>query len=1011
MNDISDGALMAALRRQMTLAAAKQVVTTEQPRQPNTPGYKAQEVDFDEALDQQVGGGPATSPTAATSGAVASGRPLHDAGTRRARRDGNNVQVDRELLNMTRASGDFAAAQTALAAKFRLVRYAINECPVDDVDAQYRHQRQRPAPCRPSAPASKSRCRTWPTPSRRAARTAAVPPPRRRADHRRSPALRQRARLGLRDRRQGRRHRRGHAPFRRRYDPSHPDADRTGFVELPNVNPAEEMVDMVGASRAYQANLTAIGLIRDLVAAVARTRKVSHERWPSTHCKGASPSGRRRSAPAAPAGGAGGDGFGDALGALVGAVEETDSSANAAVNGHAQRHRLDVHDAMIALQRAGPDAAVRRCRCATSWCRPTRTSCGCRSRACLHPEPADIETSLAYPCMDSVLPRPQVVRAALTPRQLTSLGRRPSSASVGLVVGSAWYLNRPTYRVLFSDMDAEEAARVVERLKTDKVAYQLDDGGRDDRVPVSSASTTCACSSRAQGMPTIGPHRLRDLRPDRLRRRPSSSSTSTTGARSKASWRARSRRSARCAARASTSRWRRSRCSAPRAAGQGVGHAEAEGHAAAAAPAPSTASPTWSPPSVEGLRPEAVVIIDSFGRAARAADGRRTTSATARVRSSASRSIERDMGDEVVALLEPVVGVERVRVNVAVQLNGAIAGADRRKQYDPSRWSAAAEHRSTGGAPPSSAAAWPARAATCRAGPVRRPHRDAGAGHGRRRRDAALDRRAVATRTQPKLSNYEVEQATTHTIRPRGEVAKLSVAVLVDDEHVTTDGAGRHGQPKRKPRDAGGDAEAAEARRRRGRHRHGARRPGHGREHRRSRTPVDEPVAGADDVAARQRRRSGAGARPGRRPRASAWSRCSVVLRPIVRRVSPTRCRRAARRRRRRVETRAAAAAAAADDRGDRGRDRGAARREAADAGRPPTPVLTRRVATLANEEPENAAKLVRGWLTEENADRAGARPTPQLVRRPQGRHPDAAARRDTRPARCSSTSTRTRSS
>lgn len=56
------------------------------------------------------------------------------------------------------------------------------------------------------------------------------------------------------------------APARRRYDPSHPDADGEGFVELPNINPAEEMVDMVGASRAYQANLTAISLIRDLVS-------------------------------------------------------------------------------------------------------------------------------------------------------------------------------------------------------------------------------------------------------------------------------------------------------------------------------------------------------------------------------------------------------------------------------------------------------------------------------------------------------------------------------------------------------------------------------------------------------------------------------------------------------------------------------------------------------------------------------------------------------------------------
>jgi flagellar basal-body rod protein FlgC len=55
------------------------------------------------------------------------------------------------------------------------------------------------------------------------------------------------------------------APARRRFEPSHPDADAEGYVGLPNVDPAEEMVNMVSAARAYQANLTAINLIRDLV--------------------------------------------------------------------------------------------------------------------------------------------------------------------------------------------------------------------------------------------------------------------------------------------------------------------------------------------------------------------------------------------------------------------------------------------------------------------------------------------------------------------------------------------------------------------------------------------------------------------------------------------------------------------------------------------------------------------------------------------------------------------------
>jgi flagellar basal-body rod protein FlgC len=54
--------------------------------------------------------------------------------------------------------------------------------------------------------------------------------------------------------------------FQRRYEPSHPDADADGFVALPNVDQSEEMVDMLGAARAYQANLAAISMIRDLVA-------------------------------------------------------------------------------------------------------------------------------------------------------------------------------------------------------------------------------------------------------------------------------------------------------------------------------------------------------------------------------------------------------------------------------------------------------------------------------------------------------------------------------------------------------------------------------------------------------------------------------------------------------------------------------------------------------------------------------------------------------------------------
>ena len=66
------------------------------------------------------------------------------------------------------------------------------------------------------------------------------------------------------------------APFRRRYEPSHPDADADGFVAMPNVDVPEEMVDMLGAARAYQANLTAIGLIRDTIQTRPGAGEISH---------------------------------------------------------------------------------------------------------------------------------------------------------------------------------------------------------------------------------------------------------------------------------------------------------------------------------------------------------------------------------------------------------------------------------------------------------------------------------------------------------------------------------------------------------------------------------------------------------------------------------------------------------------------------------------------------------------------------------------------------------------
>jgi flagellar basal-body rod protein FlgC len=51
----------------------------------------------------------------------------------------------------------------------------------------------------------------------------------------------------------------------RRYMPGHPDADKDGFVAYPKINPAEDMVDLLGASRSYEANVAAISAVKDML--------------------------------------------------------------------------------------------------------------------------------------------------------------------------------------------------------------------------------------------------------------------------------------------------------------------------------------------------------------------------------------------------------------------------------------------------------------------------------------------------------------------------------------------------------------------------------------------------------------------------------------------------------------------------------------------------------------------------------------------------------------------------
>jgi len=130
MSEITnDAAVMSALGRALTRAVQRQAVSAGNLANLDTPGYRTKEVQFSEALDGQIRAMTVavTDPRHLGAEGGADPRRTQEASGLALRRDGNNVQIDRELLSLSKATGDFSAAETVLAAKFRLVRYAINE--------------------------------------------------------------------------------------------------------------------------------------------------------------------------------------------------------------------------------------------------------------------------------------------------------------------------------------------------------------------------------------------------------------------------------------------------------------------------------------------------------------------------------------------------------------------------------------------------------------------------------------------------------------------------------------------------------------------------------------------------------------------------------------------------------------------------------------------------------------------------------------------------------------------
>jgi flagellar M-ring protein FliF len=381
----------------------------------------------------------------------------------------------------------------------------------------------------------------------------------------------------------------------------------------------------------------------------------------------------------------------------------------------------------------------------------------------------------------SLLSRLRTLTSAFTTTQLVTLAGT-FVLVVSIVAGSAWWLNAPTYVLLFSDMDAESAQQVVTRLKAENIPYQLEQGGRGIRVPQDKVDEL-RLELSAESLPASGRvgFELFDrtqfgatqfLEQVNYRRALEGEIARTIGTISEVS-----------NARVHIAMGKDTLFGEPRPAKASVVLKLRGSRPPSAATINGISNLVAS--SVEGLRPEAVVILDSFGRPlARPQDDEHDPMGTAQMER--QQRLERDLSARVVALLEPVVGPDRVRVNVAIKLDPKSL-EQTEESWDPNtvvRSRQASADQSNGGNGIATVAGSRGNAPISPDSPA--PPQQTIAG--------------PAASRSTETTNFEVSRKTTHVIQPPGDVARLSVAVILDDDQVAKQGKDGSTQLVRKPR-------------------------------------------------------------------------------------------------------------------------------------------------------------------------------------------------------------------
>jgi flagellar M-ring protein FliF len=363
---------------------------------------------------------------------------------------------------------------------------------------------------------------------------------------------------------------------------------------------------------------------------------------------------------------------------------------------------------------------------------------------------------------------------ALSGKQLVSL-TLAFLAVVGLTIGSGYWLNTPNYGVLFSDMDSESASTVIAKLKEQKVAYVIDDGGKTIRVPTTRVDEL-RLELAGQGMPGSGHIGFEIF---------DKTAFGVTDFLEHVNYR-----------RALEGELARTISTISEVAGARVHIAMPQPSLFSGRDQPTKASvilklrnKTQLAPStvaaitglvsasVESLKPEAVVIIDNFGRPLSRTEDQDDASGAVGIER--QQRIERELSARVINLIEPIVGSGRVRVNVTAKLNSD-TNEETEEKWDPTPVVRSQQTvTQTAGGVPGAAQGIAGSRSNLPPDPTK-PEAPA---------TASVTNLPTSGAHTAETTNYEVSKLTRHSLQPRGDITKLSVAVLLDDGHPAAAGA------------------------------------------------------------------------------------------------------------------------------------------------------------------------------------------------------------------------------